>query len=219
MPALALFAATIHGATITSEAQCFAPGSRDVGTTSCSATGVYDGLPITLQGRHTATGGSSVSYQVSGNEFQWDQRAVASAAGGLASVQVDTTLAAVLQTEGPVRPGFVTGPFLIQNHGAQPSVFFPGYANRTEFGWGPSAPPIPITLGSLFSFTSAIRIQPFDGEGDASIAGMIQFFEADGVTPVRVSDVTAAPEPASFVLLGLGTAAMLAWKTRARPNR
>ena len=198
--ALLLSSFALKAASLTSEARCFAPGNRDVGTTSCSATGFYAGLPITLQGRHTATGGSSVSYQVSGNQFQWDQRAVASAAGGLASVQVDTTLSAVLQTEGAVRAGFATGPFLIQNHGAQPSVFFPGYANRLEFGLGAGAPPIPITLGGLFSFTSAIHIQPFDGEGDASIVGRIRFFEADGVTPVAVSEVTAAPEPGSLVL-------------------
>jgi len=136
---------------------------------------------------------------VSGNQFQWDQRAGASDTA-IAVAKVNTTLSALLQTDGPLRPGFVTGPFLIQNHAAQPSVSFPGYPNRFEFGLGPSAPPIPITLGGLFSFVSAIHIQPFDGEGDASIVGRIQFFEADGVTPVAVSEVTAAPEPGSLVL-------------------
>src|SRR5689334_20375959 len=98
---------------------------------SCSASG-FD----SAQGRQIATGNSSVSYQVSGNQFHWDQRADASDTA-LVVVQVDTTLSAVLQTDAPSRPGFVTGPFLIQNHGAQPSVFFPGYANRLEFGLEP----------------------------------------------------------------------------------
>ncbi len=192
---VSFFAAS--AATITSEARCSAGGNIDVGTTSCFATGfvLENGVP----GRQIAGGASSVSYQVSGNQFRWDQRADASDTA-LAVVQVDTALSTVLQTDAPSRPGFVTGPFLIQNHGAQPAVSFPGYANRLEFGLGAGAPPVPITLGELFSFTSAIHIQPFDGEGDASIVGRIQFFEADGVTPVAVSEVTAAPEPGSILL-------------------
>ena len=88
-------------------------------------------------------------------------------------------------------------------------------ANRLEFGLGAGAGPIPVVLGGLFSFVSAIHIQPFDGEGDASIAGEIQFFEADGTTPVPITDATV-PEPGSFLLLGLGGVAMLVWKTRSR---
>jgi hypothetical protein len=220
LPALTLFAATIHGATITSEANCYAAGNSDIGTTSCRATGFYNGPNQAWVGVQIASGASTLSYQVSGNHLQWEQRANGGATGALSYIQLVTSLSAVLQTDGPSRPGFVTGPFLIEHRGTEYSVSFPGYANSTEYGRGPSAPPIPITLGTLFPFVSTIRINfSNDVAQTASIAGMIQFFEADGVTPVRVSDVTAAPEPASFVLLGLGTAAMFAWKTRTRGNR
>jgi hypothetical protein len=96
---LGLFAGSIHAATITSEAQCSAGGNNDIGTTSCSASG-FD----TVQGRQIATGNSSVSYQVSGNQFQWDQRAGASDTA-IAVARVNTTLSALLQTDGPLRPG------------------------------------------------------------------------------------------------------------------
>jgi hypothetical protein len=213
---LALFAGSIHAATITSEARCYAAGNSDIGTTSCRATGFYTGPNQAWVGAQLTSGASSVSYQISGNHLQWEQRANGGATGALSLIQLVTSLSVVLQSDGPSRPGFVTGPFLIQHRGTEYGVFFPGYANRLEYGWGAGAPPIPITLGELFPFVSTIRINFSNDVGqDASIAGMIQFFEADGVTPVAITDATA-PEPGSFLLFGLGGAALLARRTRVR---
>jgi len=113
---------------------------------------------------------------VSGNQMQFVQRANGSSTA-FATVQVDSTLSLFLKSDGPSRAGFVSGPFLIENRGAQPSVVFPGYADNFESGLGPSAPPIPVTLGGLFTFASAIHLQNNDDFGVANIVGTLRFFE------------------------------------------
>lgn len=67
---------------------------------------------------------------------------------------------------------------------------------------------VPFTLGQQFDFTLISDTASFTGygtsSGDTRLALTLAFFEADGVTPVTLTDVTAVPEPASLALLGIG---------------
>jgi hypothetical protein len=87
--------------------------------------------------------------------------------------------------------------------------------------FGPSLP-ITIQLGQPFMLTMVGRAMSLSDDGTPSTAQFdmpfdLAFFEADGVTPVALSEVTAAPEPSTWASLA-GGLVMLAACWRRRPK-
>jgi hypothetical protein len=73
----------------------------------------------------------------------------------------------------------------------------------------------PIELGETYQFTADANSLAYsgglasgqgEGEGAAKVTYTVEFFEADGITPVGVSE---APEPRTWALVAIGVAWLL----------
>lgn len=171
-----------------------------------------------------AQASTSATYSLSGNTFAFDLEAHAYAYE-LSEATASVTLIDTLTTAGPVRTGVIRG------------FFYPGYFRYGgSLGYGidfadkPStwstfteeAPLIYTTLGQPFTLTAHVYANALSDDNTPSNANVgtpmsyLSFFEADGVTPVALSEV--APEPASILLgvVGLGGLALFSRVRKAR---
>jgi hypothetical protein len=161
----------------------------------------------------------SGSYWLSSNGISGELDGLAYAyAHSSATAQI--TFSDTLTTAGPVRTGIVRGIF-------EPTTFrYGGIVNTSLVSpvlrystFGPSAPPMTIELGETFTLTMVgIGITSSD-DGTPSTAQFnmpfnLAFFEADGVTPVALSEVTAAPEPSTWASLLGGLVMVSYWRRR-----
>ena len=110
-------------------------------------------------------------------------------------------------TDGPIRAGTVRGLFqpIVGRYGgfAQYSLSYPGQLGPNP-GYGAGA--MPFILGQPFTVTASVVARSLSDDGTqswAQVTGPLQlsFFEADGVTPVHLTEV---PEPTSYALLSIG---------------
>lgn len=190
-------------ASLVNTVTCQAVSTRVTASGSCYVSeDFYDPNRLSVGGFQYGGAGSTLSYQVSGSTLTINQAANAYSSF-LGYATVDSQLFLAVQAAGTARMGTVRGALFKTALGGATSGFtFPGFPNY-EFGFGPGAGAIPIGFGSVFTFYSFLDLRASDRIHDASISGTLQFFEADGVTPVSITEVPV-PEPTSFVLLGGG---------------
>jgi len=141
-----------------------------------------------------------------------------------------TDVNATILSAGPLREGLVTLTVsrffnVVGNSASLTGFLVPGLSSTCDVGTSPYLTDcmigtmrmdpneaviltIPFALGQEFDFTLTSYTNSTIGygtsSGDTRLAVTFAFFEADGLTPVTISDVTAAPEPASLALLGIG---------------
>lgn len=215
-----LLAASCHAAIITSTS-CFASNANGSaygsGEFSCSAGSAGDGesfasvsasVTNTTVIANESASGTAVSTPIPGSVQQNQGNA-----GGSASLQIGLT------TAGTDRAGIAQ---LHWNYGGSPggssSVSF-GPLSFSGSGYNASCctPVFDFELGEPFILnldTSANAFtEPMDylAGANASATLTLQFFEADGVTPVNLVET---PEPGSVALLGVGLAGTFAWRRR-----
>ncbi len=177
---------------------------------------------------------ASVTYSVAGNDFNSTLSASANATPpglfvGSTSATANASLSVELYTAGPLR----TGVLEIVKGGNFAGVTGGNGIGSTQYSLSPTGlaagcagaicfnDPLlqPITLGTTFQFNEDMNFTEngSDLSGPASGFGSTQltflFFEADGVTPVQVSE---APEPAAYGLVAIGIAGVLFGSRRAK---
>jgi hypothetical protein len=88
----------------------------------------------------------------------------------------------------------------------------------------------PFSTGGTIAFTSTLSLSANSGEdtadNDADLRLFIQYFQADGTTPLTGETVTTAsgtnyaqsPEPAGFAMVGFGLGFVVLCRARARPT-
>ncbi len=172
----------------------------------CYVTGFVPGPPTASNGPQFASANSTSSLAISAKTFTVQLSAFAFAspyAFGSASVEFSD----VFLSDGPVRPGQVRGTFSggTSGTGGGNGGFGSTFPGKKYDTFGELAPPMYITLGQLFpvySFAKA-SISGDPGQANSRLFGSylsLSFFEADGVTPVSISEV---PEPSTYALVVL----------------
>jgi hypothetical protein len=132
----------------------------------------------------------------------------------------DASITAFLETLGPLRAGYisVTCPYLqcsVSDGGAASGSFTFSVGSVSGGNCGATSclsPPLePIELGQSFEFNATALAGAYsgglaagsgEGDGAAQATYTVEFFEANGVTPVAVSET---PEPGSLALLAAGS--------------
>ncbi len=224
---------------ISGSVSCSAP-SGDYGNLTqvqqTSSTGCNVQTAITNVPSTTALWGSvelarafvSGNYSLSSNEVSGDLSGNTYAyPHSTASAQI--TFSEAFTTDGPERTGLVRGYFYpdtfryggsISASIVSPTLLYPTF---TE-----AAPNITFELGEPFTLTIVGTANALSDDGTPSFAEFdipfhLAFFEADGVTPVAltefkaVPDVADAPEPASVALCLIGVIGAVAFGTRSKP--
>jgi hypothetical protein len=145
-------------------------------------------------------------------------------AGNLGSAHSTISIDANIQTAGPVRAGYVLVqiPYPIWGYddpGGFVGVLNWSLGNSISGNCFDSSPPcfpffpalLPFTLGTAVQFTESETVggDPYPDNGDSgtdstNVSLQLSFFEADGITPVAVSELVTAPEPGSYGLLAVG---------------
>lgn len=220
---LLLVPALTRAVTITTGSTCSVPATDAAQTnavvtasssTGCGVSSDYVSSPDSLIYRldhQYASASSNFTYSTTFNGFSLQPDIALMASATPAGTAVATlNFNATYTTDGPVRQGIMIGNFqpAVGRYGGQftYSIVAPG---RHQL-YGPSLL-VPITLGQPFAISLFERVNSNSDDGTQSyiyLYGGLQFsfFEADGVTPVGLSE---APEPASLALFGCGLAAFL----------
>ncbi len=182
------------------------------GSSSCTQAGTLD----------TVTASASDSYTISGNTVTFNSSVEASVSANPAGPSSDTASASTFLslyfvTSGPIRSGIVYVPAFdasgVGETGVTSTASFIlsdtlGGMCGTKLGcvFPPVYEPYQVTLGTTLELTemSSTYAGAFnEGEmgslGALDFGGTLEFFEADGVTPVDVS--AATPEPTTLGLL------------------
>jgi hypothetical protein len=150
---------------------------------------------------------------------------------GSAFAQASADISLLLDSTGPERDGFLQITWNVGETGRLAtggSALVIGALSLTAPSSSVSyvccASLVPVTLGQALQFDlnaeSSQEVAGFGntGMGTATSTLELQFFEADGVTNVPISE-TSVPEPASLSLLGIGLfstiAAAACWSTKA----
>jgi PEP-CTERM motif-containing protein len=217
-----IFAGCASAASINTSVSCGLSGQGQPATSiSSSAICTIGSLGLGPGGGY-ANATASVTYSVVGNDFNSTVSAAANAVPpglfqGSTSATADASLSVGLYTAGPVRAGFLE----VLTGGNFAGVTGGDGIGTTQWALSPfgvaagctgafcfSDPLLqPFLLGTAFQFNENMDFTELGNElsGPASGFGTTQltflFFEADGVTPVQVSE---APEPAAYGLLGIG---------------
>lgn len=216
-------------ATITLSTTCASGSATDAGAGNC----------LLKDTTGSANAQASATFIVSANTVTFDAEtsATASTGGntasfGFASFFASATVAvtANLETTGPARQGYleVSGGSQTGSGGDGGGSANYSIGQTLNFSCpvnsSCNAPQtlglIPIELGTSFGFTATQsangETDPVDflGDGKAITSETFTFFEADGVTPVAVSEVTSVPEPGTLTLLWLGLTAIVALRVR-----
>jgi hypothetical protein len=164
--------------------------------------------------RELAQASVSGNYSLSSNQISGELDGMAYAyPHSLATAQI--TFSDTLTTEGPARTGIVRGIF-------EPSTFrYGGVVSASLVSpvfpyqtFGPSAPTMTFELGQPFTLMIVGSALTSSDDGTPSTAQFwmpfdLAFFEADGVTPVALTEVTPAPEPASVALTLIAVAGLI----------
>ena len=212
---LLVVASLASAATFTSTAICDNGGSIVSGTTNCrnDSNGGF------------SSAGTSYSYSINGNRltviteahFSAGGREPGSSAGSQALIQ------GVLQigTEGPIRDGLVSGeaPQTAVRNGTASSYSsfrtIPGYFEPPNYL--SVSYPASVQLGSALTvYVSSTagggsNYSSGGAEANSRLNVNLNFYEADGVTPVAIADV---PEPITIALTGCGIG--IFWLLRRR---
>ncbi|MFL6448720.1 MAG: PEP-CTERM sorting domain-containing protein [Bryobacteraceae bacterium] len=218
---------------LTSSVSCSAPtdvyGSgtyiEQHGTSSCTVDGFLTNLPrdygIALTPAQHASASTSGSYLLSANGISGTIHA--NAAGyPMSDATAQIELKDTFTTAGPVRQGLVAGYFSTDfSHyagGGGTSILSPALSRYTSSGSGSDAS-IPFTLGQPFTLdilSSAYSRSDDDTLSYYSTEGTFsyKFFEADGVTPVALSE---APEPSTYALAGFSLVGVALFRRRLQP--
>jgi hypothetical protein len=162
------------------------------------------------------------SYSQSGNTFSLTIDATA-ASTPIGSAEASFAFSDTYITEGSLRPGTVRGWFqpAVNRYGGFYSydAIYPGRGINPLIG--PGAGARPITLGVPFTVTAYGTVRSLSDDGTQSFASIntlfsLSFFEADGVTPVALTEV---PEPTSYLLLSAGLLGLPLVRKRRKGQR
>jgi hypothetical protein len=199
------------------------PRVHQTSSTSCNVQTTITNIPagyLYFYPTQVAQAFVSGAYSLGSNEISGDLRGVASASpqsGATAQITFSDTLT----TNGPVRTGVIRGRFLPTTYG------YGGIESTTLVSpvlpyssFGPSLP-ITIHLGQPFMLTMVGRAMSLSDDRTPFIAQFdmpfdLAFFEADGVTPVALTEVTAAPEPSTWASLAGGLVMLACWRRRRK---
>jgi hypothetical protein len=229
-----LFAAStlLSADVVSGSVSCSAPSGdyghlTPVSQTSSSHCGVQTSItniPIDLtvtqwSDHELASARVSGSYSLSSNEISVELDGMAYAYPH-SSATAQITFSDTFSTDGPLRTGIVRGIF-------QPYTFRYGGMVSTSLvsptlpypTFGPSAPAMTFELGQTFTLTMIGSAVTSSDDGTPSTAQFqmplnLAFFEADGVTPVALTEVTAAPEPSTWASLAAGLVMLACWRRR-----
>jgi hypothetical protein len=211
-----LLAACCHADTITTSTTCQTEQMSTSGSLNCGATSTTGSVAnatanpatvmltgTTVSVNEVVTGYTSVPFIMGVSTFATDT--------------AETDFSAILDTPGVARSGFLALTWNANSGDGYSehfsSTFKLGAIINAQTGNGPfgyfcCSILEPIELGVPLSFELDLRttnsISAFDGLSGATDHSSVslQLLEADGVTPVQISDV--APEPATLALLALG---------------
>ncbi len=194
---------------------------QQASSTSCNVQTTVTNIPagyLSFDPIQFAQASVSGSYSLGSNKIAGDLRGVA-AASLVSAATAQITFSDALTTGGPVRTGIIRGSFLptTWGYGGIESISLVSPA-LPYASFGPSLP-IAFELGQPFTLTIAGSARSLSDDGTPSTAQFdipfdLAFFEADGVTPVALTETTAAPEPATVALSLLGIAGALAFRKR-----
>lgn len=215
--------AMLSAATITTSSTCTVPatdaaqthaGITAISSSRCGVSSDYVSSPdsaIYRLDHQFANASSNFTYATTFNGFTLQPDiALMAAATPVGTAVATLNFSATYITDGPVRPGIMIGLFqpAVGRYGGQYtySVVAPGSEVQ---GYGPSRL-VPVTLGQPISVSLFERVNSFSDDGTQSYVYLygglqLSFFEADGVTPVALSE---APEPTSLAMFGCGLAAL-----------
>jgi hypothetical protein len=184
-----------------------------------------------FSGNNGASAGASATFSLApdGFAFSLSTSAISNTlSAGDASATASIT--AFLETAGPLRAGYVsiTCPYLacaVTDGGAAGGSFAFSIGSIAGGSCGPTNcanPPLEsIELGETLQFTAAaiasatsggLATGSGEGDGVANASYTVEFFEANGVTPVALSET---PEPGSAAVMG-GGLVWLGWLARRR---
>ena len=197
----------LQAASIVSSAQCYADNGPGVKSTlTCESNGFHQYPPGSSfpSAQRAVVMNGIYSNVVTSTGFSASFGGSASATRA-ASARSDINYSITVLTAGPVRTGIIRGDFR-RSYTLNGALVDFGYdfPNRPPYEeLSPAAPPIYITLGQPFTFTSFLTVQsPYYGQdvdaGGVSLLQNFNFYEADGVTLVSIAE---APEPASLLLI------------------
>lgn len=194
---------------------------RQTSSTSCNVQTTITNIPqfyLHPDPRQFANASVSGNYSLGSNEISGDLRGVAaSSVESGATAQI--TFSDMLTTDGPVRTGVIRGRFLPTTYGyggiESVSLVSPVLPYSS---FGPSLP-ITFQLGQPFALTMVGGAMSLSDDLTPSTAQfdmpfVFAFFEADGVTPVALSELTPAPEPSTWASLAGGLGVLAYWKRR-----
>ncbi len=232
VPFATLFAAStlLSADVISGSVSCGAPSGdyghltsvSETSSSHCNVQTTITNVPSTTtlwSNSELAEARVSGTYSLSFNEISGELDGLAYAyPHSLATAQI--TFSDTLTTDGPVRTGIVRGTF-------QPSMFRYGGIVSTSLvsptlpypTFGPSAPTMTFELGQPFTLTMIGSGVTSSDDGTPSTAQFwmpfdLAFFEADGLTPVALTEVTAAPEPSTWASLAGGLVMLACWRRR-----
>jgi hypothetical protein len=201
------------------------PQPNTPGSTSCNS----------FNGNNGASAGASANFFLApdGFTFSLSTSAISNTlSSGDASANASIT--ALLETAGPLRAGYVsiTCPYLqctVTAGGAASGSFAFSIGSVSGENCGATNcvnPPLEsIELGETLEFTATalagatsggLAAGSGEGDGVANATYTVEFFEANGVTPVAISET---PEPDSLALLGGGLVGLTCAKWRSRRFR
>ncbi|MFL6415879.1 MAG: PEP-CTERM sorting domain-containing protein [Bryobacteraceae bacterium] len=195
----------------------------DAGDRSCRVQTNITGVPpdaISLSALQISSATASGSYSLTPNGFTADL-SVSAAAYPQSTSNARVDFVDTFTTAGPVRTGIASGFFMpSESHyggGFGWDIDFPGlWPNLNSFGSGPQ---FTVTLGQEFTVSAYLSARAITDDGTASFASVstpfyLTFFEADGVTPVALSEVSTAPEPTTLAVAALGLLTLLVARRR-----
>lgn len=239
---LSTLAPALFADSVTTSVSCllFTPASVVTSPSACYLSGsipnYYDGFT-----EKYAVGASvSSSYTFTPTTFSTTGQASATVYSNISnspSSQANSSISVGIDTVGAVRPGFV---LITWNASATKGggdgggdVSFRFGSTPIDRGCSGEATTVlciysflePFTLGTPFDFTETLGVQAQSYETSdqsaASASLSLQFFEADGTTPVDIEEVAIpTPEPGSFALLIGGFLSLLCWRRiHFRPRR
>ena len=146
------------------------------------------------------------------------------AVGGSSEAWATSNLSLALMTAGAPRPGLVKITWIVNgwypydgSYGAHLTIG-PWFSQDVPYGNYCCSPLLPVELGQTFSFQTSVSEHAyavfFDGLSAASnnASIMLQFYESDGTTPVRIDDaatIASVPEPTCWLLLAVACMGIL----------
>ena len=200
-----LAVSAVKGASISTFVSCYADNGPTVtGTSDCRTAGYHDSSPPGSIYNTSTQSGAHADATYTLNSTGFSVRLFVSVNGYyFANGHAEANFSDQLYTAGPVRTGIVKGSntydrFVYSPASASQGATFTGKGPYDQFG--PAAPTMYITLGQPFYVNAFAKADSSNGNGITGVNLQLNFFEADGITPVAISDV---PEPGTLGFLAL----------------